>query len=129
MITDNLLITDSEDVIQPNRYQYAWTEVIVDATNGTTFIAKDGGKSGTTSTDFALNGCEAANTADDVSPGVVVNATNYPANFEPMAIGQLASAVGDKIATVVVMFQVKDDEGSVTYIFSMGNAHDGTCAP
>jgi hypothetical protein len=30
---------------------------------------------------------------------------------------------------VVVIFEVKDDEGNVTYIFSMGNAHDGSCAP
>jgi len=123
-ITDNAEIAETD-----NRYKYAWTQVVVDATDGTTFIAKVGGKSGTTSTDFALNGCEAANDADDVSPGVVVDAANYPDNFDPMAIGQLASDPDDKIDTVVVMFEVKDDEGNVTYIFSMGNAHDGSCAP
>lgn len=121
-ITGNLEIT-------ANRYKYAWTEVYVDATDGTTFITKTGGKSGTTSTDFALNGCEAANTADDVGSGVVVDATNYPANFEPMAIGQLASDPADKIDLVVVMFQIKDDEGGTTYIFNMVNSHDGSCAP
>ena len=121
-ITGNLEIT-------ANRYKYAWTEVYVDATDGTTFITKVGGKSGTTSTDFALNGCEAANTADDVGSGVELDATNYPANFEPMAIGQLASDPADKINLVVVMFQVKDDEGGTTYIFNMVNSHDGSCAP
>ena len=70
-ITDNLEIT-----LGTNRYKYAWTEVYVDATDSTTFIDKVGGKSGTTSTDFALNGCESANDEDDVSPGVVVDATN-----------------------------------------------------
>lgn len=120
-------ITDNSD-ITANRYKYAWTEVIVDASDGTTFIDKVGGKSGTLESGYALNGCESANTAADVSPGVVVDATNYPANFEPMAIGQLASAEDDNIDTVVVMFEVKDDEGNITYIFSMGNAHDGSCA-
>ena len=87
-----------------------------------------GGKSGTLESGFALNGCESENTAADVAPSVVVDAANYPANFEPMAIGQLASAAEDKIDTVVVMFEVKDDEGNKTYIFSMGNSHDGSCA-
>jgi len=122
-------ITDNEEIAgEDNRYKYAWTQVIVDATDGTSFIPKEDGKSGSFESGFALNGCEAANTDDDVSPGVVVDATNYPDNFEPMAIGQLASATEDKIDTVVVMFEVKDDEGSVTYIFSMGNAHDGSCS-
>ena len=123
-ITDNALISGAE-----NRYKYAWTEVYIDATDGTTFITKTGGKSGTTTTGFALNGCEAANTADDVGSGVELDATNYPENFEPMAIGQLASAEEDKIELVVIMNEFKDDEGNITYIFNMVNSHDGTCAP
>tara|TARA_R110000824_G_scaffold401762_1_gene615160 strand:+ start:10921 stop:11448 length:528 start_codon:yes stop_codon:yes gene_type:complete len=113
--------------ITANRYKYAWTEVIVDGTDGTTFIAKTGGKSGTTSTDYALNGCEAANTSTDVGSGVELNGDDYPTGFSMMAIGQLFSDAADKIDLVVVMFQFADDDGSVRYLFNMVNSHDGTC--
>lgn len=119
-ITDNAEIT-------ANRYKYAWTEVIVDGTDGTTFIAKVDGKSGTTSTDFALNGCEAANDEDDVGSGVELDGEDYPTGFSMMAIGQLFSDPADKIEVVVVMFQFADDDGSVRYLFNMVNSHDGTC--
>jgi len=113
--------------ITVNRYKYAWTEVIVDGDDPTEFIDKTDGKTGTTSTDYALNGCEASNTEYDVGSGVELDGEDYPTGFSMMAIGQLFSDAGDKIGVVVVMFEFADDDGSVRYLFNLVNSHDGEC--
>ena len=104
-----------------NRYNYEWTEVVLD--NSTGFDVRTDGLSGTT----ALNICEMSNTEDDVGPGVAVDASDYPSGFDMMPIGK----AGDDgiIEVVVMMYLVKDEDGGLRAVFSMANAHDGTgCA-
>ena len=103
-----------------NRYNYTWTEVVLDNASG--FAVRSNGLSGTT----ALNICEMSNTATDVGPGVAVDADDYPDEFDMMAIG----TAGDDgtIAVVVMMYHVKDADGDLRAVFSLANAHDGTCS-
>ena len=122
-------ITANDQIGSDWRWKYAWSEVILDATDDG-FDAKTGGLSGTVGTDYALNTCEANNDGTDVGPGVETNGAAYPAGFNPMAIGQLANAAAESggIDVVVPMFLMNDDEGNLRYFFSMANAHDGTCS-
>jgi len=103
-----------------NRYTYTWTEVVLNATTG--FIDRPSGLSGTT----ALNICEMSNTANNVAPGVDLAGADYPAGYNMMAIGDCIDSV--QVDTVVVMFNVRDEDGAVRQVFCLGNTHDGTCA-
>jgi len=103
-----------------NRYNYTWTEVVLDNTTG--FAVRANGLSGTT----ALNICEMSNTATDVGPGVAVDAAAYPAGFDMTAIGKAGD--GGSIEVVVMMYHVKDADGNLRAVFSMANAHDGSCS-
>jgi len=103
-----------------NRYTYEWTEVVLDNASG--FAVRTNGLTGTT----ALNICEMSNTADDVGPGVAVDAVDYPAGFDMMPIG-IAGDAGT-IDIVVMMYHVKDSDGNLRAVFSMANAHDGSCS-
>ena len=103
-----------------NRYNYTWTEVVLDNASG--FAVRTNGLSGTT----ALNICEMSNTATDVGPGVAVDAAAYPAGFDMTAIGKAGD--GGTIAVVVMMYHVKDADGDLRAVFSLANAHDGSCS-
>ena len=103
-----------------NRYNYTWTEVVLDNASG--FAVRANGLSGTT----ALNICEMSNTATDVGPGVAVDADDYPDGFDMTAIGKAGD--GGSIEVVVMMYHVKDADGNLRAVFSMANAHDGSCS-
>jgi len=90
--------------------------------NASGFAVRANGLTGTT----ALNICEMSNTAADVGPGVAVDAADYPAGFDMMAIGKVGD--GGAIPVVVMMYHVKDADGNLRAVFSMANAHDGTCS-
>jgi len=122
-------ITANDQIGSDWRWKYAWTEVILDATDDG-FDTPTGALSGTVGENYALNTCEANNDGTDVGPGVETDGAAYPAGFNPMAIGQLANATAESggIDVVVPMFLMRDDEGNLRYFFSMANAHDGTCS-
>jgi hypothetical protein len=102
-----------------NRYTYSWTEVVLDATTG--FINRPNPLSGTT----ALNLCEMSNTGANVAPGIDILGSSYPLGFNMMAIGDCIDSV--QVDTIVVMFMVRDEDGSLRQVFCLGNAHDGSC--
>ena len=103
-----------------NRYTYSWTEVMLQT--DTTFATWTGGGTGTT----ALNLCEMSNTADNVAPAVDLNGAAYPSGFTMRAIGSCFDTV--QVDTVVVMFNMRDSNGTLRQVFCLGNSHDGTCS-
>ena len=112
--------------ISANKYKYAWTEVLLDGSSAGSVVTKPGGLSGTTGDGFALNLCELNNTSSNVSPGVCITGCDYPAGFTMRAIGDVISG-GTDVDTVVVMFNLHDDEGGLQPAFLLANAHDGDC--
>ena len=102
-----------------NRYTYSWTEVVLNATTG--YANRASALTGTT----ALNLCEMSNTVNNVAPGVDLQGDAYPLGFNMMAIGDCIDSV--QVDTVVVMFNVRDEDGAVRQVFCLANAHDGGC--
>lgn len=102
-----------------NRYTYSFTEVVLDTSNS--FTDRTGGQTGTT----ALNLCEMSNTADNVAPAVDMQGADYPAGFTMRAIGSCIDSV--QVNVVVMMYNVRDSDGNLRQVFSLANAHDGTC--
>ena len=118
-----------------NRWKYAWTEVLMQTDD--TFDDKTNGLSGDTGTDYAINLCEIDNTSTDVGPGVMLNGPNYPSNFAPLAIGTLfdeqspggtGADLDSEVQVVVPMYQIRDNDNAVRYVFFAANAHDGDCS-
>jgi hypothetical protein len=107
-----------------NRYKYAWTQVGFDGDSPHAAVAMDNPMTGTTSTDYAMNLCEIANTATDVGPGVNLSGANYPSGFSMRAIGD---STGTDVQLVVPMFQLPSDTGTLQRWFALANASDGTC--
>lgn len=103
------------------RWRYAWTEVSLPAYGAATpdtFVAVSGGRSGTVSTNYALNAIESANTASFGGPGYKVLGDGL---FKPIAIGKdVANTSYD-----VVVEMARDASGR--YVFSVTNTVDGTC--
>ena len=120
-------ITDSTEITaDQNIYRYSWTEVkLLEDDDGVN--AKFEGRTGlkTSATTGALNLCELQNDDENVSPGVDIDATEYPANFTMRAIGSCIDDV--QLDTVVIMYEIIDDTGETRWVFSLANAHDGTC--
>lgn len=99
-----------------NRWQYAWSEQVRNATGWET---PEGGRSGTTEEDFALNSVEANNDGAGVEGhGVDVDGDDYPDGFEVQPIQ------GDR---VVRMWEEATADGELCYSFEATNADDGTC--
>ena len=109
------------------KWKYAWTEIRL--TSGNDDGAKTNARSGTTTTDYALNLVELNNTAAGAVGGEGVNAggTDYPAGFKRRPIGSAGTADTHSVNVVVMMFVVVDEAGAKRYVFSQPNAHDGTC--
>ena len=102
---------------ESNRYTYTFAEVVLDDTAA--FAVRANGRTGTN----ALNLCEMSNTATHVGAGVDLQGGAYPAGFSMMPIGKCGD--GDTVDLVVVMFAVRDAEGTLRSVFSLGNTHDG----
>jgi len=102
------------------RYKYSFEAMGLEGDDETDGPANLTGTTG--GDDYALNLCEINNTATDVAPGVDVSGSSYPAGYEMQPI---------KFNPIVVMFAVREwtgtNEGRIRYVFSMANAHDGTC--
>jgi hypothetical protein len=107
------------DNLEPttNKWRYAWQEVRLTDDAWATFT---GARSGTTTTDYALNTCEAGNNGSGVeAPGIDVSANDYPSGFSMQRI---------RGKPVVLMRAFRDTTGAVRYAFTMENDHDGTCS-
>ena len=102
------------------RWVYAWEEVVVTASDcvGDTEVPS-GGKSGTQTTDCAINIQEFAHGASEtVIWGVDIDGADYPAGFDPNPVQN---------GSVVWMTEYQDDEGNLLYLFQAMGSHDGTC--
>ena len=106
------------------RWKYAWSEIIIDSD---TDAVKSGGRSGTTTTGYALNLCELNNVASGVQGNSVDNSgADYPAGFDLQPVGAgSAGTVANEVC--VVMQRVIDADNNVKYVFAYENADDGTC--
>jgi hypothetical protein len=103
------------------RWKYAWSAVEPD---GDDMAAVTGGRSGTTSTDYALNTMEMGNTSSNVGPGVDPTGTDYAASsFEPQAISN------NSIVWMRTTIHRNPSTGTITArnYFTAENAHDGDC--
>lgn len=98
------------------RWQYAWHECEMDGTEAT---ALTGGRSGTTTENFAINIAEIGND-DACAAGVALGGSDYPAGFEPKSIIYCSNRF-------VWMETFIDKNGSMRYWFDRLNVHDGTC--
>jgi hypothetical protein len=109
-------ITDNE-LLSAYRWKYAWDEVKLTTDTWDTFT---GARTGSFTTDYALNMCEASNDGLDIeAPGTDVEGSAYPGTFDLVAI---------QGEPVVVMHAFRDTTGAIRYAFSLANDHDGTCA-
>lgn len=106
--------SDNAVQISTNRWRYAWNEMEL---NGNVYQVKAGGRSGTTSVDFALNLAEMLNNGAGVeSPNINIDGPDYPEGFsiQPYYGGAW-------------MYITTDTEGNVRYEFQASNTDDGTC--
>lgn len=107
-----------------NRWKYAWSEVRRDGDVWSTFSE---GRSGTTTTDYAVNMLEVYHTAT-YAWGVDVTGADYPAGMAPRPVGGGGAANTHRYNVVVRMRRVIDVSGVAKYQFSAPGSHDGTCS-
>lgn len=99
-----------------NRWRYSWTEQ-ERTTDG--FSDLSGGRSGSTSSGYAINAVEVSNDGSGVEGhGVDVDGTDYPAGFEVQPVQ------GNPVHRMWVDYNAS---GTPFYTFSSENADDGTC--
>lgn len=120
--------------INPNRYIYAWRQVVLNDDN--TFSTVSGGKTSTGGTDewdfAAVNLMELGNGSAWTSAGVSM-AGDYPAGWTMQAIGGgSCSGTGCEVSISPVVVLLTKVSGASTetdprYVFSAVNEHDGTC--
>lgn len=118
------------------RWKYAWTEVELD---GDSTSDVSGGRSGTTSTDYAINLAELSNGTEPSasSPwvggyGVNMHGDDYPSGFQMQPIGASPNNAGaadetHRVNVIVRMWEMLDVNGDTKYVFSASNQHDGVC--
>ena len=118
-------ITGSAQVGTARRWKYAWNEVRIGDDFG--LVDVEGGLSGTTSTNFALNVIELLNVADGAGTqgnSVKENRTDFPAGFNLQPVG------GEDGVDVIVELRPYLTAGEspvLLWLFSYENAHDGVC--
>lgn len=99
-----------------NRWRYAWTEQ-ERSTDG--FADLTGGRSGTTSSSYAINSVEANNDGIGTQGNSIdIDGADFPAGFSMQPVE------GDP---VVRMYKEYDASGTAFYTFAYVNAVDGTC--
>lgn len=103
--------------LDDNRWKYGWDEAewLADGT----CVAVENGLSGTTSSDYAINGFELPNSAAGLQGcGVDISGSDFPPGF---AIIPIVDGVAVELSCVF------DDNGDRRYVFSAPNGVDGTC--
>lgn len=107
-----------------NRWKYAWTEQQL---SGDLVTDKTNGRSGTTTTDYAINLAECYHTST-YAWTVDTTGTDYPAGFVPQPVGGGGASASHRYDVAVVMYQIPDVNGTKKYVFFAGaGGHDGTC--
>ena len=107
-----------------NRWKYAWSEVALGASDLDTSVT--GGRSGTTSSDYAVNTHEMYHTST-YAWGVHLTGTDYPSGFAARPIGGGGTADTHRYNVVVEMSERVDSSGNIKYTFQSFGSHDGTC--
>lgn len=104
-------------VISANRWKYSWVEVRRIATG---FEDMPGGRSGTTTVDYAINGAEANNAATGImGNGIDHSAVYYPPGFA------LKPVRGNRVVRMWIDFA---DDGTTYFTFTdADNAEEGAC--
>ena len=120
-LTGHATLASSGSIIY--QWAYAWEEVGLD---GDADFADGFTRSGTTTTDYALNLIELNHDATYVW-GVDVTHADYPDNFAPRAVGGGGTADTHRLDIVVEMTQRTDKNGATKYTFSAQGSHDGAC--
>lgn len=106
------------------RWRYSWEEILLDA-DADLLIT---GKSGTTTTNYAINLIEVNNIA--AHTGTQGNSINqvapYPANFQLLPVG---GGTGGTVANqvVVMMYMITDGSRNARPVFQYQNADFGSC--
>ena len=106
------------------RWKYAWSEAEY---SGDSLTTKSGGRSGTTSTDYALNRVEVNHTST-LAFGTDQAGSGYPSGFEPRPVGAAGNSNTHDYDVPVEMTEVIDLNGDVRYWFELIWTHDGPCS-
>lgn len=108
-----------------SRFKYAWTEVAMD---GDDTADVSGGRSGTTTTDYALNTAEINHTSV-FQFGADTSLTSYTDTAMGMRpIGASGIATTHDYDVVVEMTERTDVNGATKYTFQLMGTHDGECS-
>lgn len=118
------IITGHGSDLGNNFWPYAWSEAKF--STGTTIAAVSGGRSGTTSSGYAINILEMNHTSQ-YAFGMDMNGSDYPAGGLPMPVGAAGSTQTHKYNVPVDMHVSVADDGSIVYWFAKFWSHDGTC--
>jgi len=120
-------ITEWEEIdTDSNRWKYAWEEVARTSADAFT-NSSDLKRSGTLTTDYALNTIEAVNDGTGVHGNSVdIDGADYPAGFEQKPVGAGSGGTPDK-EVVVIMSPIVGSDGNISFQFQYENADDGTC--
>jgi len=120
--------------IDPNRYIYAWRQVVLNDDNSWSVVTD--GKTSTGDTDeydfAAVNLIEIANTSTFTSAGVSMTGS-YPSGWTMQAMGGgSCSGTGCEVSigdVIVMLTRVsgRNTETVPRYVFSAVNEHDGIC--
>ena len=122
------LITGNKDtgtgVFGNQRWHYSWAEAELSTTDVSIL---EGGRSGTTDEDYAMNMYEMTNTSR-YKMGVDVDADDYPDGYDLRPIGGAGDSSTHKVDFCVEMIVMKSDMGFSLYRFYAPNSHDGSCS-
>ncbi len=122
-------ITGNAEADSPaqNRWVYAWEEVYKATSSYGGWLAVDGGRSGTTSTNPARNTIEDMNTASDAaSPTVQGNGVDIDGTAFPSSFDVIAAPSGVLVKLRLVHFTVSGSYHT-EYWFAYENGIDGGC--
>lgn len=111
------------------KWKYAWTEM---ERTGDTVQVLSGGRSGTTTTDYAINEAEINHTSS-FAWGQKYDAAPYPTGFRPKAVGGANTGSTDQSVhsydVLVEMMQVVEvGSGLTKYRFNKEWEHSGSCS-
>lgn len=107
-----------------NRWKYAWTEVQID---GDSVTNRPNGRSGTTTTDYAINLAEMFHTVR-YAWGVDMDGADYPDGAIAQPIGGGGATAAHRYDVVVWIWAITDTNGDRKFVFSAQGSHDGSCS-
>ena len=112
-------------LVSANKWHYAWEQVALDANNADVVV--EGGLSGTTTENYAINLREVNNTATGTQGNSIDHSTNYPTTFSLKPFGGGANGVTANQTPVKLTLSVRTD-GTTVYTFESENGEQGPCS-